>query len=200
MKELEGKILPDGTVDSSASKELARLRRSTERLRGEVQATLEKLVLKLSRDQVLQESVVTLRNDRFVLPVRTEEKRRIGGVIHGASSSGATVFVEPLETVPLNNELVELGEREWAEVQRILAEFSAKLREQRAELGAAAETSERARSYFCQGGIRARLRLLPARLSEPAATLVGLALKDRPSPASGKSTACAEAQVGAHHH
>ncbi|MGD0697029.1 MAG: endonuclease MutS2 [Terriglobia bacterium] len=159
VKELDGKILPDGTVDSSASKELARLRRSTERLRNEVQTTLEKLVLKLSRDQVLQESVVTLRNERFVLPVRTEEKRRIGGVIHGASSSGATVFVEPLETVPLNNELVELGEREWAEVQRILAEFSQKLREQRLELSAAAETlseldlvfakAEFARAYDC---------------------------------------------------
>lgn len=159
VRELDGKILPDGTVDSSASKELGRLRRSTERLRNEVQTTLEKLVLKLSRDQVLQESVVTLRNDRFVLPVRTEEKRRIGGVIHGASSSGATVFVEPLETVPLNNELVELQEREWAEVQRILAEFSKKLRERRPDLCAAGEVlseldlvfakAEFARAYDC---------------------------------------------------
>jgi len=159
VKELDGKILPDGTVDSSASKELARLRRSTEHLRNEVQTTLERLVVKLSRDQVLQESVVTLRNERFVLPVRTEEKRRIGGVIHGASSSGATVFVEPLETVPLNNELVELGEREWAEVQRILAEFSQRLREQRLELSAAGENlseldlvfakAEFARAYDC---------------------------------------------------
>jgi DNA mismatch repair protein MutS2 len=139
VQQLDGKILPDGSVDSSASKELARIRRATERLRGEVQSTLEKLVRQFSHDEVLQDAVVTLRNDRFVIPVRTEEKRRVGGVIHGASSSGATVFVEPLETVPLNNELVELQEREFAEIQRILAEFSDRLRAQRGELGGAAE-------------------------------------------------------------
>ena len=159
VKDLDGKILPDGTVDSSASKELARIRRSTERLRGEVQSTLEKLVRQFSHDEVLQDAVVTLRNDRFVIPVRTEEKRRVGGVIHGASSSGATVFVEPLETVPMNNELVELQEREFAEVQRILAEFSEKLRAQKPQLGGAAEIlseldfafakAEFARAYNC---------------------------------------------------
>jgi DNA mismatch repair protein MutS2 len=75
--ELEGKIHPDGSVDSSASPELARIRRSVERLRVEVQAVLERLLRHLSRDGVLQDAVVTLRNDRFVIPVRAEEKRRV---------------------------------------------------------------------------------------------------------------------------
>src|SRR5271169_1923211 len=178
VKELDGKILPDGTVDSSASKELARIRRATARLRGEVQSTLEKLVRRFSHDEVLQDAVVTLRNERFVIPIRTEEKRRVSGVIHGASSSGATVFVEPLETVPLNNELVELQEREFAEIQRILAEFSAKLRVARPELEAASEIlsqldfafakAEFARVYDC---------CLPQFLSTP-----GLVLKDARHP------------------
>jgi len=137
--ELEGKIHPDGSVDSSASPELARIRRSIERLRVEVQALLERLLRQLSREGVLQDAVVTLRNDRFVIPVRAEEKRRVQGVVHGVSSSGATVFLEPMETLPLNNELVELQDRESAEIQRILGEFSRKLRERRDDLLRATE-------------------------------------------------------------
>jgi DNA mismatch repair protein MutS2 len=135
--ELDGKILPDGSIDSSASTELARLRRAIERLRVELQSTLEKLLRRFSQEGVLQDAVVTIRNDRFVLPIRTEEKRHVAGVVHGASSSGATVYLEPLETLPLNNELVELQDREFAEIQRILGEFSAKLRERVEDLRAA---------------------------------------------------------------
>lgn len=156
---LEGKILPDGTLDSSASPELARIRRAIERLRHEVQAALEKLLRRLSHDEVVQDAVVTLRNERFVIPVRAEAKRRVAGVVHAASSSGATVFIEPLETLPLNNELVELQEREFAEIQRLLAEFTRMLAAQSAELASATETlseldlafakAEFARAYDC---------------------------------------------------
>lgn len=183
LKQLDGKILPDGTVDSSASKELARIRRATDRLRGEVQSALEKLVRQFSHDEVLQDAVVTLRNERFVIPVRTEEKRRVGGVVHGTSSSGATVFVEPLETVPMNNELVELQEREFAEIQRILAEFSEMLRARKSELVGSTEIlseldlvfarAEFARAYDC---------CLPEFLSTP-----GLVLKDARHPLLEKS-------------
>jgi DNA mismatch repair protein MutS2 len=159
VSDLDGKILPDGSVDSSASPELARIRRLIERRRQEVQSTLEKLLRRLGAEKVLQDSVVTIRNERFVIPVRAEEKRRVPGVVHGSSSSGATVYLEPLETLPLNNELVELQDREFAEVQRILGEFSARLRQQRQELEAAAEIlgeidlafakAEFARQYDC---------------------------------------------------
>jgi len=137
--ELDGKIHPDGSVDSSASPELARIRRAIERLRVEVQALLERLLRRFSQEGVLQDAVVTLRNDRFVIPVRAEEKRRVQGVIHGTSSSGATVYLEPMDTLPLNNELVELQDRELAETQRILGEFSRKLRERRQDLIRATE-------------------------------------------------------------
>jgi len=132
--ELDGKIHPDGSVDSSASPALSGIRRAIERLRVEVQALLERLLRRFSQEGVLQDAVVTLRNDRFVIPVRVEEKRRVQGVIHGASSSGATVYLEPMDTLPLNNELVELQDREFAEIQRILGEFSRKLRERREDL------------------------------------------------------------------
>ncbi len=156
---LDGKIDPDGSVDSSASPELARIRRAIEHTRQEVQSSLERLLRRFAQEGVLQDAVVTLRNDRFVIPVRVEEKRRVSGVVHGASASGATVYVEPLETVPLNNQLVELEDREFAEIQRILAEFSQRLRDRREELTAATEIlsdldlafakAEFARKYDC---------------------------------------------------
>jgi DNA mismatch repair protein MutS2 len=139
VEDLHGKILPDGSVDSSASPELRRIRHFIEKLKAEIQVALERMLVRLSRDQILQDAVVTIRNDRFVIPVRAEEKRRVQGVVHGASSSGATVYVEPLETLQLNNELVELQDREFAEVQRILGELSEKLRERRLDLENATE-------------------------------------------------------------
>ncbi|HEX5412155.1 MAG TPA: endonuclease MutS2 [Terriglobia bacterium] len=131
---IDGKIHPDGSIDSSASPELARLRRTIERLRHEIQKTLETLMRRLSRDNLLQDALVTLRHERLVVPIRAEEKRHVPGVIHGASSSGATVFLEPMETVPLNNEIVELEDREYAETQRILGEYTEMLRERLADL------------------------------------------------------------------
>ncbi len=135
--ELGGKINPDGTVDSSASPELGRVRRAIERAKLEIQSSLEHMLRRFS--DVLQDAVVTIRNDRFVIPVRVEEKRRVQGVVHGASSSGATVYIEPLETLALNNDLVELQDREFAEVQRILGEFTRKLQERREDLDRAAD-------------------------------------------------------------
>lgn len=137
--ELAGKINPDGTVDSSASAELGRLRRAIERVKVEIQSSLERMLRRFSQDNVLQDAVVTIRNDRFVIPVRVEEKRRVQGVVHGSSSSGATVYVEPLETLTFNNELVELQDREFAEVQRILGEFTRKLQERREDLARTAD-------------------------------------------------------------
>src|SRR5437867_3452941 len=72
----------------------------------------------------LQEQLVTVRNGRFVIPVRTEQKRAVDGIIHGTSSSGATVFMEPLAVVEMNNELVRLQDEEQAEIARILAELT----------------------------------------------------------------------------
>jgi DNA mismatch repair protein MutS2 len=136
--ELAGKINPDGTVESSASAELGRVRRAIERAKVEIHSSLERLLRRFAQDNVVQDAVVTIRNDRFVIPVRAEEKRRVQGVVHGASSSGATVYIEPLESLALNNELVELQDREFAEVQRLLGEFTRKLQERREDLGRAA--------------------------------------------------------------
>ena len=124
-----GKILPEGTVADHASPELARLRRDIEKQQRLIQESLERFLRVHREEGLLQEEFVTIRNERFVVPVIAGRQRRIEGVIHGSSGSGHTLFVEPLETIELNNELVRLAEEELREVHRILREMTARLRE-----------------------------------------------------------------------
>ena len=128
LQDLEGKILPDGTVADHASVALARLRRDMERQKKAIQESLERFLKAHREEGILQEEFVTIRNERFVVPVIAGQRRKLDGVIHGASSSGHTLFVEPLETIDLNNELVRLGEEEAREVHRILLEMTDRLR------------------------------------------------------------------------
>ena len=128
LKDLEGKIQPDGSVADHASVALARLRRDIERQRKSIQGSLERFLKSHQEEGVLQEEFVTIRNERFVVPIVAGQRRKIDGVIHAASASGHTLFVEPLETIDLNNELVRLAEEETQEVHRILRELTARLR------------------------------------------------------------------------
>ena len=116
---IERKIQPDGSLADDASPELNRIRREQERQQRTIEESLRAALRKLSSEGSAQDEVITIRGERFVIPVRAELKRRVTGVIHGASSSGQTVFVEPLETIEQNNELVRLLEEEQAEIHRI---------------------------------------------------------------------------------
>jgi DNA mismatch repair protein MutS2 len=116
---IERTIQPDGSLADNASLELGRIRREQERQQRIIEESLRAALRKLSQDGATQEDLITIRGDRFVIPVRAELKRRISGVVHGASSSGQTVYVEPLETIEQNNELVRLIEEEQAEIHRI---------------------------------------------------------------------------------
>jgi DNA mismatch repair protein MutS2 len=124
------KLMPDGSLDDHASSELNRIRREIERQRRNIESSLRSYLRKLSDDGAAQDEVITIRGDRFVIPVKVEQKRRVNGVVHGASSSGQTVFVEPLETIEQNNDLVRLLEEEQEEIRRILAEMSRRIGEQ----------------------------------------------------------------------
>jgi DNA mismatch repair protein MutS2 len=128
LRDVRGKILPDGTVADDASVALSRLRRDIERQQRQIQTSLERFLRTHRDDGTLQEEFITLRNDRFVVPVVAGQQRKVYGVIHGASGSGHTLFVEPLETIDLNNELVRLREEEQREVVRILRELTELLR------------------------------------------------------------------------
>ncbi len=119
-------ILPNGEISDDASSELKRIRANINRARDTIQKTLRQILR--TRGEEPGEDYVTLRNDRFVIPVRAADRRQVQGVVHGSSATGQTVFVEPLEAVELNNRLVQLAEEEAAEIARILAELTERLR------------------------------------------------------------------------
>src|SRR5271157_1099057 len=130
LRSFRNKIQPDRTLEDKASPELARIRREIEKQRRTIQESLRGYLRRLADDGALQEELVTIRGERFVIPVKVEQKRRVQGVVHGASSSGQTVFVEPLETIEQNNELVRLLDDEQAEIHRILLEMTRRIGEQ----------------------------------------------------------------------
>ncbi|MGH9786698.1 MAG: MutS-related protein, partial [Terriglobia bacterium] len=139
LRELRGKILPSGELDDNASPELKRIRREIEKQRGVILTSLRQFLRGQSDESLSHEEIITIRGDRFVVPVRSQKKTHVPGVVHGSSSSGQTVYVEPLETIEHNNELVRLRDDEAREIHRILREMTARLREQLGELTEATE-------------------------------------------------------------
>jgi DNA mismatch repair protein MutS2 len=164
-RDLRGKILPDGTLADDASVMLARLRRDSERQRRQIEESLARFLRTHHEDGTLQEDFVTIRNDRFVVPIVTGRERRVDGVIHGSSGSGATVFVEPLETIGLNNELVRLHEEELREVHRLLREFTTRLREHAVEITASVAALSRLELLFGKAEFAIEFRCSVPRLS-----------------------------------
>ena len=129
LRGFRNKILPDGTLDDRASPELSRVRREIEKQKRQIQESLRGYLRKLAEGGTVQDELITIRGERFVIPIKVEQKRRVQGVVHGASSSGQTVFVEPLETIEQNNELVRLLDEEQAEVHRVLLEMTRQIGE-----------------------------------------------------------------------
>ena len=133
-------LLPNGEIGDDASTALRRIRASITQTRESIQKTLKQILR--ARNAEAGEDYVTLRNERFVIPVRAEQRRSVPGVVHGASATGQTVFLEPFETVEANNQLVQLAEDEAAEIARILRELTERLQAMRGPLAAAATIAE----------------------------------------------------------
>jgi len=142
-------ILPNGEISDDASPQLKRIRENMEGARGKIHKSLEKILH--ARGQSTGKDYVTVRNDRFVIPVRAADRRTVPGVVHGASATGQTVFVEPLEAIDLNNRLVQLSEDELAEIARILEELTERVRRERGSLEAAAARVAHLDSIFARG-------------------------------------------------
>jgi len=101
LKTIRGKILPDGALDDSASPELRSIRRQITESRFRIRRRLESLLQ--AEEQAVQDEIITFRNDRFVIPIRTDRRSQVPGVVHGLSSSGQTTFIEPLSIIDQNN-------------------------------------------------------------------------------------------------
>jgi len=166
LRSFRNKIQPDGTLEDRASPELARIRREIERQRRVIQESLRGYLRRLAEDGAVQDELVTIRGERFVIPIKIEQKRRVQGVVHGASSSGQTVFVEPLETIEQNNELVRLLDEEQAEIHRILLEMTRRIGEQASAILASAEVLGELELQFAKARFAEEYNCVAVQLSQ----------------------------------
>ena len=166
LRGFRNKILPDGTLDDKASPELARIRREMEKQRRVIQESLRGYLRRLAEGGAVQDELITIRGERFVIPVKVEQKRRVQGVVHGASSSGQTVFVEPLETIEQNNELVRLLDEEQAEIHRILLEMTRRIGEHTDDIRAASEVLAELELQFAKARFAEDYNCVAVTLSE----------------------------------
>jgi DNA mismatch repair protein MutS2 len=131
-------ILPSGEVADDASPRLAEIRRGLARLRLKLQSVMESFLHGKEADRLLQDKLITTRNDRYVLLLKAEHRGSVPGIVHGSSGSGASVFVEPMPAVELNNDIVSMGDDEREEVARILLELTGRVAARGRELDHAA--------------------------------------------------------------
>ena len=124
-EKITGSIVGEDEIADSASSELANIRRKIRAASARVRDCLQKIISSPSYAKVLQEPIITMRSDRFVVPVKAECKGAVPGLVHDISASGATLFIEPMAAVKANNELRELTAKEKTEIERILSELSA---------------------------------------------------------------------------
>ncbi len=127
-----GSILSEEEIADDASPRLSQIRRQMRNLNNKVRDVLNEMIKSPRYSPLLQDAIVTMRDDRFVIPVKSEHRTEIPGIVHDSSPSGATIFVEPMAAVEINNKLRSLLSEEQEEIENILAEFSA-------EVGAKAE-------------------------------------------------------------
>ena len=128
-----------GEIRDNASVELARIRREERIAHGRIQDKLQRIIGSPKTAPYLQEALITQREGRYVIPLKADFKGRIRGIVHDVSASGATIFIEPLAVVELNNAWRELQLREQEEIQRILRQLSAQIAAQAAEIIATVE-------------------------------------------------------------
>jgi DNA mismatch repair protein MutS2 len=171
---LDGKFEADGSIADHASPELARIRRQMERQQRAIEESLRSMLRRLGPEGSLQEDLITVRGERFVLPVKAEWKRRVPGVMHGASSSGQTYFIEPIETIEQNNELQRLLEEEQEEEHRILAAMTRQVGEHADAIRACAAILAEVESLFARARFAADFQCTAPVFSPPGSERIFL--------------------------
>ncbi len=174
MQALDGKFEADGSIADHASPELARIRRQMEKQQRTIEESLRTMLRRLGPEGSLQEDLITVRGERFVLPVKAEWKRRVPGVMHGASSSGQTYFIEPIETIEQNNELQRLLEEEQAEERRILAAMTRQVGEHADAIRACAAILAEVESLFARARFAADFQCTRPVFSTPGSERIFL--------------------------
>jgi DNA mismatch repair protein MutS2 len=171
VESLRSRMLPDGSLADNASPNLNRIRREIERQQRQIEQSLRQTMRRLAEGGGVQDELITIRGERFVIPIKAESKRRIPGVVHGASSSGQTVYVEPLETIEQNNELVRLFEEEQAEIHRIFLAMTRQIGAQSQVIGEGAEILTVVESLVIRARFAEDYQCVRPRFCDPAELL-----------------------------
>ena len=171
VESLRSRMLPDGSLADNASPNLNRVRREIERQQREIEQSLRQTMRRLAEGGGVQDELITIRGERFVIPIKAESKRRVPGVIHGASSSGQTVYIEPLETIEQNNELVRLFEEEQAEIHRIFLAMTRQIGAQSQTIGEGAAILAVVESLVIRARFAEDFQCVRPRFGDPAESL-----------------------------
>ncbi|MBP3921826.1 MAG: endonuclease MutS2 [Ruminiclostridium sp.] len=169
---ISNSIVSEEEISDSASLELARIRRAIHKKSLNIREQLDKLIKNKTNQKYLQESLVTMRDGRFVVPVKTEYKSEISGLVHDSSQTGATIFIEPMSVVEANNEIRVLQSREQEEIERIIKEMSEMVGNFSESLIKDYKTVLKLEIYFAKANLGARMKAVIPEISEnPCFTL-----------------------------
>ncbi|MCI5668702.1 MAG: endonuclease MutS2 [Oscillospiraceae bacterium] len=176
IKDLEQRIsesiISEEEMSDAASPELASIRKRIVRQGMNIREQLDKLIRSRSTQKFLQEAIVTMRDGRYVVPVRSEYKNEVPGLVHDTSATGQTFFVEPMSVVEANNEIRVLKSREQAEIERITRELSARVGENAESIANNFRVAQILELYFAKANLGAKMRGVAANIvSEPRVAL-----------------------------
>lgn len=151
-------IVSEEEISDSASPELSRIRRSIARQSANIREQLNKLIKGQETKKYLQEALITQRDGRFVVPVKVEHKSEINGLVHDVSSSGATLFIEPISVVEANNEIRVLEAQEQAEIERIIKNLCQRAGERAEDITISYENALKLELYFAKANYGAKIK------------------------------------------
>lgn len=154
---LDKSILDENELADEASSELASIRRKIANSGTKIRETLDKMIKSSSTNKYLQEAIVTMRDGRYVLPVKTEHKGQVSGLIHDTSATGSTLFIEPIAVVEANNDIRILKGREQDEIHRIITELSAECGQLKNEILSGYNATVELNLYFAKANLAAKM-------------------------------------------
>ncbi len=165
-KDITDAILSEDEIADRASSELMNIRRHLRGAQERIKEKLNQMIRSSSMQKYLQESIITVRNDRYVIPVRAEYRAQVPGLVHDQSTSGATLFIEPMAAVEMGNEIREWEIREAREIERILAALSAETAPYAARLKDNVEALGELDFIFAKGLLSRRLNCVSPKMNE----------------------------------
>lgn len=170
-EKITNSISGEDEIADGASPELANIRRQMRAAAARARDSLQKIISSPGYAKALQEPIITMRQDRYVVPVKAEHKGAVPGLVHDISASGATLFIEPMAAVKANNELRELSAKEKLEIERILAELSADCAEHMDDISSDYEILVRLDLIFAKAKLSYRLNCQSAAADGPGIVL-----------------------------